>query len=57
MKTSWALGDSEPSFGPRQGYDGPIPLIGYARDSTDDQVTDAQTDVLTTAGCAVIFRE
>jgi DNA invertase Pin-like site-specific DNA recombinase len=34
-----------------------MPLIGYARDSTDDQVADAQTDVLTTAGCAVIFRE
>jgi DNA invertase Pin-like site-specific DNA recombinase len=32
-------------------------LIGYARVSTEDQVTDAQTDVLNAAGCAVIFRE
>jgi DNA invertase Pin-like site-specific DNA recombinase len=32
-------------------------LIGYARVSTEDQATDAQVDALTTAGCAVIFRE
>jgi len=32
-------------------------LIGYASVSTEDQVTDAQTDVLKAAGCAVIFRE
>jgi DNA invertase Pin-like site-specific DNA recombinase len=34
-----------------------MPLIGYARVSTEDQATDAQVDVLTAAGCAVIFRE
>ncbi len=32
-------------------------LIGYARVSTEDQVTDAQMDALTTAGCVVIYRE
>jgi DNA invertase Pin-like site-specific DNA recombinase len=32
-------------------------LIGYARVSTEDQVRDAQTDVLKAVGCAVIFRE
>ncbi len=32
-------------------------LIGYARVSTEDQVTDAQTDVLKAAGRAAIFRE
>ena len=32
-------------------------LLGYARVSTDDQATDAQTDELTAANCNVIFRE
>ena len=32
-------------------------LVGYARVSTEDQATDAQPDVLTAAGCAVIFHE
>ena len=32
-------------------------LLGYARVSTEDQATDAQTDELTAAGCEVIFRE
>ena len=32
-------------------------LIGYARVSTDEQVTDTQIDDLTAAGCQVIFQE
>ena len=32
-------------------------LIGYARVSTEEQATDAQTDELAKAGCATIFRE
>jgi DNA invertase Pin-like site-specific DNA recombinase len=32
-------------------------LIGYARVSTEEQATDAQVDLLTAAGCAVIFTE
>jgi len=32
-------------------------LLGYARVSTEDQATDAQTDELTASGCDVIFRE
>ena len=32
-------------------------LVGYARVSTEDQATDAQTDELGAAGCAVIYQE
>ena len=32
-------------------------LLGYARVSTDDQATDAQTDELRAAGCATIYQE
>ena len=32
-------------------------LLGYARVSTEDQATDAQTDELGAAGCATIYRE
>ncbi|VFU16676.1 recombinase family protein [Methylocella tundrae] len=32
-------------------------LIGYARVSTEDQATDAQTDELNLAGCDAIYRE
>jgi DNA invertase Pin-like site-specific DNA recombinase len=32
-------------------------LLGYARVSTEDQATDAQTDELTAAGCATIYQE
>lgn len=32
-------------------------LVGYARVSTWDQETDAQTDALTAAGCSRIFQE
>lgn len=32
-------------------------LIGYARVSTEDQATDAQTDELRRAGCKAIFQE
>jgi DNA invertase Pin-like site-specific DNA recombinase len=32
-------------------------LLGYARVSTEDQATDAQTDELRAAGCATIFQE
>lgn len=35
----------------------PRRLIGYARVSTEDQVTDAQADELRQAGCAVIHHE
>ncbi len=37
----------------------PLPgrLIGYARVSTDEQDTDAQTDALRAAGCAVVLEE
>jgi DNA invertase Pin-like site-specific DNA recombinase len=34
-----------------------MPLIGYARVSTEDQATDAQVDVMKAAGCTEIFRE
>ncbi len=30
-------------------------LLGYARVSTEDQATDAQTDELRAAGCATIY--
>ena len=32
-------------------------LLGYARVSTEDQATDAQTDELAAAGCAVLYQE
>lgn len=32
-------------------------LLGYARVSTEDQATDAQTDELTDAGCAILYQE
>ncbi len=32
-------------------------LLGYARVSTEEQATDAQTDELSAAGCATIYRE
>ncbi len=32
-------------------------LLGYARVSTEDQATDAQTDELNAAGCAAIYQE
>ena len=32
-------------------------LLGYARVSTEDQATDAQTDELGAAGCATVYRE
>jgi DNA invertase Pin-like site-specific DNA recombinase len=32
-------------------------LLGYARVSTEDQATDAQTDELSAAGCAAIYQE
>ena len=32
-------------------------LLGYARVSTEDQATDAQTDELHAAGCAEIYQE
>ena len=32
-------------------------LLGYARVSTEDQATDAQTDELRAAGCATIYQE
>jgi DNA invertase Pin-like site-specific DNA recombinase len=31
--------------------------LGYARVSTEDQATDAQTDELRAAGCAAIYQE
>jgi len=34
-----------------------MPLIGYARVSTDDQITDSQMDALRVVGCAEIFEE
>jgi DNA invertase Pin-like site-specific DNA recombinase len=41
-----------PALSPASGR-----LLGYARVSTEDQATDAQTDELSAAGCATIFRE
>ena len=32
-------------------------IYGYARVSTEDQATDAQTDELTAAGCQIIHQE
>ncbi len=32
-------------------------LLGYARVSTEDQATDAQTDELTAAGCTTLYQE
>ena len=44
-----------PLPGPHPGPTGR--LLGYARVSTEDQATDAQTDELRAAGCAAIYQE
>src|SRR5271167_3384118 len=38
-------------------FPGKARLLGYARVSTEDQATDAQTDELRAAGCATIYQE